>query len=190
MTIRELYDQPGRHYHTWRHITEGLQQLRQYRAQGRDMIGQEAVYRPVVWAWLYHDAYLGDGGVARSADLAATSARERGYPRAFAQQVATLVLCTDGHRATTYEERVIVCLDFRILGSAPRRFWEYEAQIRAEYSTFSAADYRRGRAEFVRHYLLADRPKLFPLPYFEERYELPARRNLSALLARLEKEDE
>ena len=118
----------------------------------------------------------------RSAAWAAQALRDAGASEARAEQVRRLVLATR-HQATPQaeDEAWLVDIDLAILGAAPARFAEYEAQIRAEYGFVPEARFRAKRAEILRGFLA--RPHIFSTAHFRARLEQPARANLERALA-------
>ena len=95
-----------------------------------------------------------------------------------------LVLVTrhDGEPKTP-DEALLSDIDLAILGAGPKRFDEYETQVRAEYRHVPTALYRPGRRKVLNGFL--ERPRIYHTEWFRERYEAQARRNLERSLARL-----
>lgn len=74
------------------------------------------------------------------------------------------------------DEQVLVDIDLSILGAAPQRFAEYEAQIRQEYKHVPSFLFRRKRKAILRSFL--ERSHIYSTSYFRERLEDAARSNL------------
>jgi predicted metal-dependent HD superfamily phosphohydrolase len=80
----------------------------------------------------------------------------------------------------TPDENLLVDVDLSILGSAPARFAEYEAQVRAEYDWIPAAQFRARRAAILEGFLR--RATLYRTEHFQRLYEAQARQNLEKSL--------
>jgi predicted metal-dependent HD superfamily phosphohydrolase len=107
-----------------------------------------------------------------------------GGDAAVAERVHAAIMTTC-HSAmpTTPDERLLVDIDLAILGAEPARFAEYEAQIRDEYGFVPDAVFRSKRAEILSAFLA--RPVLFSTPALAQRFDAPARANLSRAIATL-----
>jgi predicted metal-dependent HD superfamily phosphohydrolase len=77
--------------------------------------------------------------------------------------------------------------DFCILGSAWEDFYKYEKGIRNEYKGMvSSEEYVTIRGDFLRS--LLHKPLIFYTNYFQDRYEIQARRNIQRAIKRLRPE--
>jgi predicted metal-dependent HD superfamily phosphohydrolase len=74
-------------------------------------------------------------------------------------------------------------IDLAVLGSRAGRYRAYERRIGREYARLSPGLFRAGRAELLRGFL--ERPAIYATPFFRERWEQRARRNLARARARL-----
>ncbi|KEG07189.1 hypothetical protein DQ04_10621020 [Trypanosoma grayi] len=75
-------------------------------------------------------------------------------------------------------------LDLAILGSEAARYQQYAADVRWEYSWHSEADFRLGRAAFLRGFL--QHPRWYKTKFFYDALEVRARANVQAEVAALE----
>jgi predicted metal-dependent HD superfamily phosphohydrolase len=125
------YAEPHRAYHSRRHLDECLALFREF----AHLAERPAEIEIALW---FHDAIYDvhrHDNEALSADWARTAMLEAGAPADAAERVAALVLATRHSVApATPDERLLVDIDLAILGAAPARFAEYEAQIRIEYA--------------------------------------------------------
>jgi predicted metal-dependent HD superfamily phosphohydrolase len=76
-------------------------------------------------------------------------------------------------------------VDLSILGQPPEVYRKFEADVRREYWWVLAPIFRRERARILRSFL--ERPHIYNLGVFRDRYEAQARRNVAAALAALER---
>lgn len=174
------YAEPHRHYHATQHLAECLGHTERIRALAE---------RPseVLAALWFHDAIY-DTQRHDNEDLSAQWAhqalRESGAEAAMADRVHQLVMVTQ-HRAEpiTRDEQVLVDVDLSILGSAPERFAQYEAQIKAEYVWVPEAIFSEKRREVLASFLA--RPRLYATEVFRALYEARARDNLQQALRAL-----
>ncbi len=74
-------------------------------------------------------------------------------------------------------------IDLAILGQPEERFDQYERDIRSEYSFVPENQFRSVRAGILQGFL--DRPSIYNLKHFQDRYEAQARANLNRSIAAL-----
>jgi predicted metal-dependent HD superfamily phosphohydrolase len=174
------YREPARHYHNARHIVECLEEFDAAPKEGVDPLSVEFAI------WL-HDAVYDPrrtDNEEQSAGLAATWFKEK---PALAAQVSNLILATRDHLPRgSSDSALLIDIDLSILGKSPKRFAQYEIEIRAEYSWVPIQSYSEKRAAILRGFL--ERQKIFTTPHFSNRYEQQARRNLAELITQLEQQ--
>jgi predicted metal-dependent HD superfamily phosphohydrolase len=175
--------EPHRHYHGLDHLRDCLDRLDEAPTSGKERDLAEAA----LW---YHDLVYRPGASdneARSAELARSNLLEGGAPEGTADEVARLVRQTDHAAPAEDPVSALVCdVDLSILGRREEEFAEYERRIREEYRQVPEPLYRTGRARVLAGFLARD--PLFRTPYFGERYEAAARRNLRRCLEALRSE--
>lgn len=71
-------------------------------------------------------------------------------------------------------------VDLSILGADGQRFAEFDQQVREEYSFVPGFLFRMKRKSILRTFL--EREHIYSTPYFRQRLETAARRNLQAVL--------
>ncbi|MCK9894757.1 hypothetical protein [Frankia sp. AgB32] len=185
--LARRYQEPGRHYHTLRHIAETTAALRVLiAAERRSVDGDEqGITAACVLAVYFHDAVL-DPRMAdneqRSADLAAAVLARLGCPAAVGAAVARLVLATATHRSDERDEALVNDADLRILGRHPAAYDRYVRRVRREYGWLDDEQWRRGRTQLLRG--LLDGP-LYATVLARHDWERPARLNLARELAAL-----
>jgi predicted metal-dependent HD superfamily phosphohydrolase len=167
------WSEPHRRYHDRRHLTEVLAAL------------PEDAPRTVRLAAWYHDAVYHptrDDNEEASARLAREQLRTR-LSEQEVGEIERLVLLTRTHDPAPDDiDGILLCdADLAILASAPERYDQYAADIRAEYAHVGATDFRRGRAAVLRD-LLAH-PRLFgSRPDWEQPARANVQRELRALV--------
>jgi predicted metal-dependent HD superfamily phosphohydrolase len=177
--LEAAYAEPHRAYHNAEHIRDCLDRL--------DESTKEPINPALEAAIWFHDAVYDprrDDNEAASATLAERLLAEAGIPNASAIEVRRLILLTS-HQDIPGDPagRVICDVDLSILGRHPEEFEEFERRIRAEYAWVPESQYREGRVRVLAGFLA--RPELYQTPYFRNRYEDSARRNLQASISRL-----
>lgn len=165
--------EPQRHYHTTQHLRECLSLLE----PALDLALHPGEVELALW---FHDAVYdpkGKDNEARSADWACQALAQAGADAAVQQRVRALIMatCHDAEPVDA-DARLLVDIDLAILGAAPARFAEYEAQVRAEYRWVPSWLYRRKRNEVLAGFL--KRPAIYGTERFRERFEGRARENL------------
>ena len=174
------YAEPHRHYHNQAHITDCLAGFDQVKA----LAGNPLAVELAIW---FHDAVYDPRAAdneERSAELAQHWLQALHSSRALAEAVSQLVLATKHHDVSLHPDApLLVDVDLSILGQPPERFWDYERQIRLEYSWVETAVFAVKRAEILQRFLA--RPRLYQTDFFHQQLETQARLNLQASIGRL-----
>lgn len=173
------YGEPQRRYHTLQHLRECLDHL-------QPVLGLAAHPGELELALWFHDAVYdvkGKDNELRSAQWAADELVRGSASTDQAQRVHALIMATCHTTATPADEdsQLLVDIDLAILGAAPARFAEYEAQIRAEYRWVPGPIYRMKRRSVLQGFL--GRPAIYGTAHFRVLYEAQARVNLQGALA-------
>ncbi|WP_405819967.1 hypothetical protein OG241_31285 [Streptomyces sp. NBC_01390] len=191
------YQEPQRRYHTLTHLTAVLAHIDVLEAAQAgtpapdpdttpDPAPDLALVRLAAW---FHDAvYAPDRSEneERSARLAERALTEAGVSPAGTAEVARLVRLTLTHDPAPDDRngQVLCDADLAILAAAPDTYAAYTAAVREEYAFVPDDAFRAGRAAVLRQLLAL--PRLFRTPYGSERWEEPARANITEELRRLE----
>jgi predicted metal-dependent HD superfamily phosphohydrolase len=174
------YAEPHRAYHTPQHLAECLALFEESRA----LAERPAEVEIALW---FHDAIYDvhrHDNEATSADWARTALLSAGAAPDVAERVAALVLATRHSVApATADEQLLVDIDLAILGAAPARFAEYEAQIRVEYGFVPPTVFNEKRGAILAGFLA--RPVLYGTAALRARFEAVARGNLQHAIASL-----
>lgn len=178
--LEAAYADPVRAYHTADHIRDCLAQFDLSRETAQHPDEVEAA----IW---FHDAVYLPGASDnedRSARLAQTSLTEAGAPLEVARRIAGLVVATQHLAIPSEPDAALLCdIDLSILGRTPEVFDEFERRIRREYSWVPEPVYRGARAEILEGFLR--RGVIYQTDFFRQRYEIPARANLTRAIAQL-----
>ncbi|WP_277373999.1 N-methyl-D-aspartate receptor NMDAR2C subunit [Pseudomonas sp. AA-38] len=171
------YEEPQRHYHSLQHLSECLGHFE----QARHLAQQPGEVAIALW---FHDAIYdvrGKDNERRSADWAIETLAAAQADQATLARVEQLIMATR-HDATpsAADEQLLVDIDLAILGAAPERFAEYDAQVRAEYAWVPGWVYRMKRRSVLKGFLA--RPRLYNTQHFRQRYEAQARINLAGAI--------
>ncbi len=176
------YSEPHRRYHTMTHIEDCLAQV----AASTDFSDQQrSLMDAAIW---FHDAIYDatrSDNEAESAKLAAERLSVAGAEQTFIDEVSRLILLTAGHSVAP-GDRIgarLVSIDLSILGATHQRYDDYAAAIRFEYGHVPEPLYRAGRAAILSRFL--EGGHLFADPVWAERFEAPARANLTREIAAL-----
>lgn len=172
--IEVLYANHSRRYHNFAHIGRCLEEF-------ENALPVAPTARAIEWAIWFHDA---EDTEEKSAKLAVLSAKGAGLPDSFGQTVTELIIATKHKQIPTSLGAQIICdIDLSILGRPEAEFDEYERQIREEYRHVPEDIFNAKRSEILRSFLT--RSAIFYIPYFHDKYEEQARRNIARSLARL-----
>jgi len=180
-----MYAEAHRHYHNLRHIEECWREFDSVRHLAREPAAVELA----IW---FHDAVYDSHAAEneeRSAELAKDWLSRGGATSSLVDAVVRLVLATKKHDASLHvDAAILVDVDLSILGQAPERYWEYEAQIRREYEWVPAAVFAEKRGEILEGFLARER--IYETEECFRRWEGAARANLRAAVGRLRGKDE
>lgn len=178
--LRVRWSEPHRAYHTPQHLDECLAQLETHVALTQDAEAVEAAL------WLHDAVYDSrrDDNEARSAALAREMLAAHDVAEARIARVEAMIRATTHTAISADADTRLLCdIDLAILGAAPRRFAEYEMQIRQEYAWVPISVYRATRAAVLDR--LLSRPTLYQTPVFRELLEAQARENLGRSISAL-----
>lgn len=178
--LLDSYQQYFRHYHGLAHLSDCFRQLDKIKPR----LLQPELVEYSLW---FHDIVCVPGAAGNeflSAAAARQAAAELGLPARFGRQAVRLILPTDHRQAAGSRDGAYLAdIDLAVLGRAEAGFFAYERQIRTEYGYLSDADYCQGRQQVIQQ--LLKREAIYQTPFFRERYEQAARRNLLALSEQL-----
>lgn len=176
--------EPGRTYHSLRHLAELLAALGRLAGAGEIEPSDVVVARVAAW---FHDAVHGGTpgeDEESSATLALSVLESLGAQTPVAERVAALVLATADHVPTDDPAApALLDADLWILGAPAVRFDEYCDQVRQEYPGVSDTDYATARLEVLRRLLAHEH--LYATAHARAAWEGQARVNLERELARL-----
>jgi predicted metal-dependent HD superfamily phosphohydrolase len=180
--LNARYFESHRKYHTLQHLAECFALYDSLTTAPKN----ESAVELAIW---FHDAVY-DNGAANNEEASAAVANQTlagtGLPLSLVDRVCHLILATRHETAgdSSLEEMVLLDVDLSILVAAPSRFFEFESQIRAEYSWVAESQFCAGRAAILKRFLA--RSPIYQLPLIRTKLEDSARRNLVAAIERLE----
>lgn len=183
--LASRYSEPHRAYHTLAHLEHCFRELD---AVLEDVDGVTASNRTAVeFALWYHDVIYD----TRAKDNEEQSAlyADRVLSRAMCiaanpQLVASYIAVTAHNSEPKFrDEQIVLDVDLAILGQSPALFDEYEQQIRKEYEWVPEEAFRTRRSRILQGFL--DRPRIYNLKYFQDKYEAQARENLKRSIGAL-----
>lgn len=179
--LTRAYSEPGRHYHTLKHVQYVLAMIEQLRPPPPN----RAAVRLAAW---FHDAVYdprAKDNEEHGANLAAEKIAALGLPDALREPVRRLILLTKHHRAEPGDGdgHALLDADLAILGDSFAAYARYARQVRQEYAWVSDAAYRAGRIEVLRGFL--SRPRIYQTEGMFAAREAKARRNLAREIERL-----
>ena len=164
------YGEAHRQYHTLEHIVWMLDEFELVSELAEDKVS----IKKAIWA---HDTVY-DTRVRNSEKQSAIVARS------FGQHVTNLIIATE-HKSTpvTTDSKILVDLDLAILGRPEKEFDRYEEGIRHEYGWVPDSDFCAGRIKVLQYFL--ERPSIYSMEFFRNKYESTARRNIARSIEKL-----
>jgi predicted metal-dependent HD superfamily phosphohydrolase len=179
--LEKAYSKKHRAYHTLGHIDACLRHLDCVRDQA------ERPHEIELALW-FHDAIYKPFSSTNEEDSADwVKDFLEGQPKADAEmikRVFDLIILTKEHELpTTTDAKLMLDIDLSILGTAPHIYEQFENDVRYEYKRVPKFIFRKKRKEILETFL--QRPKIYQTPYFQERLEIQARRNLERAITNL-----
>lgn len=190
-SLLHRWSSPERRFHNLKHLLSVLSRVDELTEETHepDLVRLAAWYHGAVFASDLAATQANKGGEdeVASADVALSELLALGVPEARAQRVHDLVVHLARHTTDRSDpDSAVLCdADLAMLAVEPQRYKAYLEELRAEYSHIPQRDFLQARQRILRK-LLARR-SLFISP-LSERWEEPARQNVTAELARVEKE--
>ncbi len=183
--IECMYTSSKRHYHDLKHIEHCLAEFDAVKSS-YPLTGQ-IVLELAIW---FHDMDMDytPGSLTNGQKSAQHSARLLkvcGFTGIEVDSVKALILATD-HFSSLSDYPLaadITDIDLSIFGQSEEAFDEYDANIRKEYSSVPENKYKAHRVEVLQSFL--DRPEIYRTPYFKQKYEAQARKNLQRAIDKL-----
>jgi predicted metal-dependent HD superfamily phosphohydrolase len=175
--LTNLYNEPGRYYHEWNHLTNCLQQF----DQASNLMQMPDALELALW---FHDAVY----LPSSTDNELQSAKlfsiwgDIAFTPEFVEKTCRLIFITM-HKSLpqNVDESYIADIDLSSFGFDWSTFWQDTLNVRKEQAHLPDEIYHRSHARFLK--MLLNRPYIFYTEFFRGRYEESARRNIERLLA-------
>lgn len=178
--LRRHYSEASRAFHTLHRVWECLELFERV----RDSAEYPNELELAIW---FHDALYDvrrADNELRSAEWARTVLLASGAAEDMVDRVYNLVLVTSPQAEPESEDEcLMVDIDLSVLGARPRRYEEYERQLRLEYRHVPQSLYQSMRKKELRDWL--GRPRIYMTEWFRSRYETLARANLQRALRRM-----
>lgn len=172
--LLRAWGEAQRHYHTQQHLQECLAHF----AGARHLATHPGEVEIALW---FHDAIYevkASDNEAHSADWADAALTQAQAPAEVRQRVRELIMATcHSAQPEGAEAQLVVDIDLAILGAAPERFAQYDAQVREEYAWVPGLVYRMKRKAVLKGFLA--RKRIYGTAHFHERLEAQARANLT-----------
>ncbi len=176
-----LYSDKNRFYHNWDHIKNCLDEF----SAARYLAVHTNEVELALW---FHDAIYdtrAKDNEEQSALMAYHVCIAAGLHQLFTERVKRRILVTN-HIVVpeNIDEKLMVNIDLSILGKPADEFDEYEKNIRKEYSrVVLEEEYKKGRKDILQGFL--DRPVIYSIDLFKDKYEEQARENLEKSIKQL-----
>lgn len=180
--LEARYTIPKRFYHTFcGHIGTCISE---FDLANNNTDGSLAV-EAALW---FHDSVYNpkaNDNETQSAAWASAFLIKLGHDREFIERVSRLIVFTGYTRnPESSDKKLLSDIDLSILGKSKNVFDRYEENIRKEYSWVPTETYCVKRVEILKRFI--ERPGVFFLPKFKEKYENNAKRNITSLIAKLQ----
>ena len=177
--LKAVYTEPGRYYHTDKHVGECLTHLQPLRHQAT----HPAEIEVALW---FHDAVYDPRRVdneERSAEWAVKFLEAFKVRQAVIDRIARLIMVTQTHNPDDADTALMTDIDLSILGAQPQLFEQYDTDIRREYAWVPEQQFRQGRVQVLKSFLKRD--NIYTTASFADEYEEQARINLRRKIEQL-----
>jgi predicted metal-dependent HD superfamily phosphohydrolase len=176
------YSEKHRYYHTCEHINAMLRHLDGV----KEVAENPAELELAIW---FHDAIYkpySKSNEKDSADWAKEFLESQNYDSNGIKRIYRMIMATlhDGV-SETRDEKLLVDIDLAILGSPSDVYEQFEVNVRKEYQWVPSFIYRRKRTALLESFL--NRDTIFNTPFFMEKYESTARKNIKRAILSLQK---
>lgn len=172
--LEQLWSEKHRHYHTFQHLEECLEEL--YELEGDEE--RLALIEVALW---FHDAVyvpMASDNEERSSALAKEFLLACDASPSVIEFVCDMIIATKTHQGGGDPDiEIMVGLDLSIFARDAKRYDQYEKQIRQEYSDVPEDEYRKKRINVLQGFL--DRKHIYASPMLRDVYEEQARLNLA-----------
>jgi predicted metal-dependent HD superfamily phosphohydrolase len=176
----DAYSEPDRQYHTVQHLKECLNHLKEFARYSE--LPEEVEL--AIW---FHDAIYdvrAQNNEEASAKWAVKELLNTSVSHDKIDRIRTLILATKHSSLPNgIDQEILIDIDLLILAAEEKRFREYEAQIRNEYSYVPLDIYRDKRRAVLLEFLA--RQRIYSTPVINERFEQRARNNIEQSIALL-----
>jgi predicted metal-dependent HD superfamily phosphohydrolase len=182
--LARRYCEPGRYYHTLRHLAETVVALRLLLATERDVTSAVSPSTCIL-AVYFHDAVYdttAEDNERRSAELAVDVLGRLHCPDGVTADVARVVTSTATHVSSAPDEALVNDADLRVLARPSLVYDHYTRLVRLEFTRVGEAAWAAGRAAVIRR--LLDGP-IYATPWGARHWEPGARANLRRELSGL-----
>ena len=174
--LNALYCGDDRHYHSDQHILQCLDQM--------DQANTEIKHQPSVELaiWFHDSIYKASdpdnekNSAAYFSDLASSD-----LPTDLIAEVCDLIICTE-HKVLpeTANEKMTIDVDLSSFGMPSEKFISDGRLIRKEFDHMSDSKFIQGQIKFLQK--LIERSAIYSTAYFNDKYEIKARKNIDYLL--------
>ncbi|NME67604.1 HD domain-containing protein [Flammeovirga aprica] len=170
--LETAYSHSKRKYHNLSHLENMFEELEEVKDKVEDQ-------DTIVFAIFYHDIIynvLKGNNEAKSAAIAVERLSDIGLDSLITTKCKEHILATKHHVMTSSNDtNILIDIDMSILGKEWSIYEKYMSDVRSEYSIYPDFVYNKGRKNALIHFLDNN---VFLTPYFYEKYEKQAIRNI------------
>ncbi|CBN78652.1 conserved unknown protein [Ectocarpus siliculosus] len=176
-TLRDGYSEEGRHYHTFEHVADMLEQAdRDFPNLRHPRLVQLAIF--------FHDVVYDPKSGSNEEDSEALFRKFSeavGLSASDSTTVSDYIIATKRHSVSGSDDqdlRAFIDLDMAVVGRERSGYLTYASQIREEYIHVPADTYCKKRAEILREFLSTG--SIFATDEYQRTFEAKARENVAA----------
>ncbi|MFH1769968.1 MAG: hypothetical protein ABH828_00235 [archaeon] len=137
------------------------------------------------FAWFFHNSINVPGSKTNREDSISffyDALKGQGLNDNFFLIVQNDIMATDyvNVEPKTPDEKIMISLDLALLGLPQEQFDRNTGLLRLEHKMYSDEEFKKGVVERFNFFL--DKKPIFPIKYFEEKYEAQAKENMTRLI--------
>lgn len=171
--IEFYYKNPSRNYHNLDHLNYMLNAILQVKIK---ILNWDAVMFAIYYHDIIYDIFK-NNNEEKSADFAEVRLKKLKLSNQQIDEIKKHILSGKTHQNSENSDRkYFLDADLSILGESPEIYSKYSKNIRAEYVQIPFQIYKTARTNILNDFL--NRTQIFLTPYFYQKFEDTARRNI------------
>lgn len=170
--LSTLLTQPHRHYHNIIHVNDCL-------AEAYKMFNEKVAdeHKHLTYAIWYHDAIYNPYSKSNEDASIALLPDDAHNLSAVIEAIEATKFHTEDQTGLSWPTMLMLDIDLSGFGKSFEVCWKHAENIRKEYYHTPDLDFLKGRVQFLSR--MDNRTRIYYTPYFYDKYEVQARKNIA-----------